>query len=64
MKKVKTNKSIAKRVKITGTGKVLTRKAGQGRYNAKERGITRKNKRREWQLSDTQGNVIKRIIST
>jgi len=64
MKKVKTNKSIAKRVTITKKGNVLTRKAGQDRYNAKERGTTRKNKRRKWQLSETHGQVIKRIIKT
>ena len=33
---MKTNKSYLKRVKITKSGKLLTRKAGQDHFNAKE----------------------------
>lgn len=33
---MKTNKSYAKRLKITRTGKVLARKPGQNHFNAKE----------------------------
>ena len=32
---LKTNKSFAKRLKITKNGKVLARKPGQGHFNAK-----------------------------
>ncbi len=32
---MKTNKSYSKRLKITKTGKVLARKAGQNHFNAK-----------------------------
>lgn len=32
---MKTNKSYAKRVKVTKTGKVLVRKAGHNHFNAK-----------------------------
>ncbi|MEK7227584.1 MAG: 50S ribosomal protein L35 [Patescibacteria group bacterium] len=34
---MKTNKSYLKRLKITKTGKLLTRKSGQNHFNAKER---------------------------
>ncbi len=34
---IKTNKSYAKRIKITKTGKLLTRKTGQNHFNSKER---------------------------
>ena len=34
---IKTTKSYAKRFKITRTGKILSRKAGQNHFNAKER---------------------------
>lgn len=34
--KTKTNKSYAKRVKVTKTGKVLLRKPGINHFNAKE----------------------------
>ncbi len=33
---LKTNKSFAKRLKVTKSGKVLGRKTGQGHNNAKE----------------------------
>lgn len=33
----KTNKSYAKRIKITKSGKLLSRKSGQNHFNAKER---------------------------
>jgi ribosomal protein L35 len=34
---IKTNKSYLKRLKITKSGKILARKAGQNHFNAKER---------------------------
>lgn len=34
---MKTNKSMQKRLRVTKRGKVLSRKAGQGHFNAKER---------------------------
>ena len=34
--KMKTNKSFAKRIKITKNGKLLTRSAGQNHFNSKE----------------------------
>jgi len=33
---IKTNKSYAKRLRITKNGKVISRKAGQNHFNAKE----------------------------
>jgi ribosomal protein L35 len=33
---IKTNKSYAKRLKVTKKGKVLSRKPGQNHFNAKE----------------------------
>ena len=34
---IKTNKSYAKRLTVTRTGKVLSRRGGQNHFNAKER---------------------------
>jgi large subunit ribosomal protein L35 len=45
--KLKTHKTVSKRVKITKTGKMLKRKAGQGHFNSRERGNTTRNKRRD-----------------
>jgi ribosomal protein L35 len=34
----KSNRSLAKRIKITGTGKILKRTPGQSHFNAKDSG--------------------------
>lgn len=36
----KSNRSLAKRIKITSSGKVLKRKPGQNHFNAKDSGNT------------------------
>lgn len=45
MPKIKTHKATVKRFKVTGTGKVLKRKAGQDHFNARESGNTTRGKR-------------------
>ncbi|MEK9148392.1 MAG: 50S ribosomal protein L35 [Patescibacteria group bacterium] len=41
----KPNKSILKRIKITKTGKLIRRRAGQNHFNAKESGRSQRRKR-------------------
>lgn len=55
---MKTNKSYKKRLKVTRTGKVLSRKAGQNHFNAKEARIDQLNKKRKRPVQMT--NVEKR----
>lgn len=43
---MKTNKSFAKRLKITKNGKIVSRKIGQNHFNAKEGAVTKNTKRR------------------
>ncbi len=43
---MKTNKSYSKRIKVSKTGKLLTRKAGQNHFNSKERRNTKAAKNR------------------
>ena len=43
---MKTNKSFSKRLKVTRTGKVVGRKAGQNHFNAKDSSRTRMSKGR------------------
>ena len=43
---IKTTKSYTKRFKITKNGKILSRKAGQNHFNAKERTRVSMSKRR------------------
>jgi ribosomal protein L35 len=55
---MKTNKSYSKRIRVTKTGKLMARKAGQNHFNAKERGSTKGTKRRAVAL--TIGNRVRR----
>ncbi|MBI4158279.1 MAG: 50S ribosomal protein L35 [Candidatus Yanofskybacteria bacterium] len=41
----KTNKSFLKRIKITGTGKLMKRPPGQNHFNAKEAGDSARQKK-------------------
>jgi ribosomal protein L35 len=43
---MKTNKSFAKRLKVTKSGKILARKTGLNHFNAKERHSAKKEKSR------------------
>jgi ribosomal protein L35 len=45
MGKPKNKKALLKRIKITGTGKVLKRKPHQNHFNAKESGLATMGKR-------------------
>lgn len=43
---MKTNKSYNKRLRVTKTGKIVSRRPGQNHFNAKESGRTQGKKRR------------------
>jgi large subunit ribosomal protein L35 len=62
MSKLKTNKSAAKRIKFTKTGKAVKRTAGQGHFNAREAGTTKMNKRRNSTLSKASTKQIKKQL--
>ena len=47
MPKLKTKKAAAKKVKVTGTGKILRRKTGQNHYNRKDTGKQGMEKKRD-----------------
>jgi ribosomal protein L35 len=55
---MKTNKSYTKRIRVTKTGKLVTRKPGQDHFNAKERGRTKGVKKRAQSI--TVSNRIRR----
>lgn len=59
MPKLKTRKSIAKRIKITKKGKVLKKKAGQDHFNARESGKVKRNKRRAKKVSKANVKNLK-----
>lgn len=51
---MKTNKSYTKRIKVTKNGKIVTRKPGQGHFNAKESGNTSMKKKRSETITLSQ----------
>lgn len=51
---MKTNKSFSKRIKVTKNGKLISRKAGQNHFNAKESGRTQMKKGRTQSIQMTQ----------
>ena len=53
---MKTNKSYAKRLKRTSSGKLLARKAGQNHFNSKERRAAKfaKNRNAEFHMKNKE----------
>jgi large subunit ribosomal protein L35 len=47
MPKIKTKKSVIKKVKITKNGKVIRRATGQNHYNSKENGQEGRSKKKD-----------------
>jgi large subunit ribosomal protein L35 len=62
MAKQKTHKAFSSRVKVTGSGKVLKRTAGQDHFNGGESGKTTRNKRRDKNMSSTHKRAIKTLM--
>ena len=61
MPKAKTHKGATKRLKKTGSGKIMQRTAGQGHFNSRETGKVTKNKRRDTTMS-TASNRLKSLL--
>jgi len=57
--KLKTNKSIAKRIRKTGQGKIFKKTTGQDHFNAKETGKIVRQKRKERTISKSLEKVIR-----
>jgi len=51
MPKIKTHKATAKRFKVTKTGKIMKRTAGQNHFNARESGKVGRNKKMDLVVS-------------
>jgi large subunit ribosomal protein L35 len=60
--KQKTSKTIAKRVKITKTGKLLKRKGGQDHFNSRESSKVTRNKRRDIPVSESYVRSLKQFM--
>ncbi len=61
MSKIKTHKATIKRFKITGSGKIKRRKAGQDHFNSRESGNITRTKRRDIKADQTLAKTIKTL---
>jgi large subunit ribosomal protein L35 len=59
---MKTYKALAKRVKITASGKIIKRKAGQDHFNSRESGNTTRLKRTDMQVAKTLQKTIRTLL--
>lgn len=59
---MKTHKALSKRVRITRTGKVMKRKAGQGHFNSRESGNTTRNKRTDVAFAANIRRALKAML--
>jgi len=62
MPKLKTHKSIKKRIQLTKNRKIKIRAGGQDHFNARESGNTRRNKKRDISLSNSNAKNIKKLL--
>jgi len=64
MPKIKTNKKIAKRIKIKKSGKMEHETCGQDHFNSRDNGNTKRNKRKRNPISKKGGifNLAKKTI--
>ena len=63
MPKIKTNKALSKKVRLSKSGKVFRRSTGQNHFNAKEGGSVTRAKRSDKRLSKAdEKNVQKAIV--
>lgn len=62
--KLKTHKALAKRVRVTKTGKVMKRRAGQAHFNSRSSGKITRKKRRDQPLSEAHAKAIQTLLHT
>ena len=62
MPKMKTHKGLAKRVKVTGTGKLVHHQAGAGHLMSSKSGKRRRQLRRVQLVSDTLTRRLRPLV--
>lgn len=62
--KLKTNKTAAKRFKVTKNQKLLKRHGGQDHFNTRDAGKITRKKRRDSAISKSLTRTLKRMIIT
>ncbi|MFA6160551.1 MAG: 50S ribosomal protein L35 [Patescibacteria group bacterium] len=59
---MKTHKAVAKRVRVTKTGKVMKRHGGQDHFNARDSGNATRKKRRDQSVAKQYERNIKNLL--
>lgn len=62
MPKLKTKKTVAKRFRITATGKVMRQHGGKNHFNSRDSGTITRKKRRDEPMSSHFTKNIKTLI--
>jgi large subunit ribosomal protein L35 len=62
MPKTKTHKGTIKRLRRTGSGKLMHRASGQDHFNSRESGKVTKNKRRDTTLSSASKRLKSLVV--
>ncbi len=60
--KLKTHKAFSKRVRVTKTGKVMKRRAGQAHFNSRAAGKITRKKRRDQGLSAAYQKAVDTLL--
>ena len=60
--KMKSRKTISKRVRVTKSGKLIKRKNGQDHFNGRESGDTTRGKRSDMEISKVYTRTVKSMI--
>lgn len=60
--KLKTYKTLSKRVRITKNGKMLKRHSGQDHFNARSSGNITRKKRKDNLLSDVHTTAVRNLL--
>ncbi len=60
--KIKTHKATTKRFKVTATGKLMKRTAGQDHFNARESSVVTRRKRRDFPISKVNVKAIRKLV--
>jgi len=63
MPKMKTHKGVAKRFRVTRTGKVLVRMTGKGHLMSSKRGKTVRQLRKWKQITGKNARTIKQLLA-
>ena len=62
MPKLKTHKTVSKRVVVTKSGKLLKRHGGQDHFNSRDSGKITRKKRRDQSVADVYVKNIKSLM--